>query len=73
LEKVGDNSYRLSLPPYMHIYSTLNVKNMKLYEPSMLNQGTEEQVLPIVDILAPEAQAKLAENIVFQKKLRTTK
>jgi hypothetical protein len=43
LEKVGDNAYRLSLPPYMHIYSVVNVENLKLYEPSMLDQETEEQ------------------------------
>jgi hypothetical protein len=42
LEKVGDNSYRLSLPPYMCIYSVVNVENLKLYEPSMLDQETEE-------------------------------
>jgi hypothetical protein len=37
LEKVGDNVYRLSLPPYMCIYSVVNVENLKLYEPSMLD------------------------------------
>jgi hypothetical protein len=37
LEKVGDNAYRLSLPPYMHIYSIVNMENLKLYEPSMLD------------------------------------
>jgi hypothetical protein len=36
LEKVGDNAYRLILPQYMHIYSVVNVDNLKLYEPSML-------------------------------------
>ena len=38
LEKVGDNSYRLSLPPYMNIYSVVNETKLKLYEPSMLDQ-----------------------------------
>jgi hypothetical protein len=38
VEKVGDNSYRFSLPPYMHIYSVVNVENLKLYEPPMLDQ-----------------------------------
>jgi hypothetical protein len=31
LEKVGDNTYKLSLPPYMCIYSLVNVENLKLY------------------------------------------
>jgi hypothetical protein len=30
LEKVGDNSYKLGLAPYMHIYSVMNVENLKL-------------------------------------------
>jgi hypothetical protein len=29
LEKVGDDSYKLSLPPYMLIYSIINVENVK--------------------------------------------
>jgi hypothetical protein len=42
LENVGDNSYIINLPPYIFIYSVVNVKNMKLYEPSMLDQENEE-------------------------------
>jgi hypothetical protein len=41
LDKLGDNDYRLSLPPYMHIYSVVNVKNLKLYDPSMLDKEEE--------------------------------
>ena len=37
LEKVGDNIYRLILHTCMHIYSIVNVENMKLYETSMLD------------------------------------
>ena len=38
LEKVGDNTYRLILPPYMCIYIVMNVENFKLYESSLLDQ-----------------------------------
>jgi hypothetical protein len=38
LEEVGDNAYRPNLPPYMCIYAIVNVKNLKIYEPSMLDQ-----------------------------------
>ena len=58
LDKVEDNSYRINLPPYMHIYSVVNVENMKLYEPSMLDKESE-QVLPSIEDLVAEAQAKL--------------
>jgi hypothetical protein len=54
LEKVGDNTYRLILPPHMHIYSIVNVENLKLYEPLMLDQE-EEQVIPSIKELAPNA------------------
>ena len=30
LEKSGTNSFRLDLPPYMQIYSIVNVENLKL-------------------------------------------
>jgi hypothetical protein len=42
LDKVGDNPYRLNVPPYMHIYLVVNVETMKLYEPFMLDKETEE-------------------------------
>jgi len=54
LEKVGDNSYRLILPPYICIYLVANVENLKLYEPSMLDQE-EEHVLAFVEDLALDA------------------
>jgi hypothetical protein len=51
LEKVGDNTYRLSLPPYMCIYSVVDVENLKLYDPSMLDQEEERvQVCPTFHI-----------------------
>jgi hypothetical protein len=61
LEKVGDNTYTLILPPYMHIYSIVDVENLKLYEPSMLDQE-EEQVLHSTQDLALDAQEKLVED-----------
>jgi hypothetical protein len=64
LEKVGDNTYIISLPPYMHIYLVVNVENLKLYEPSMLDQE-EEHVLHSIEDLAPYAQVELEEDIVL--------
>lgn len=56
----------------MCIYSIVNVENLKLYEPSMLDQE-EEQVLPFVEDLAPNSQAKLIEDAVLKKRNRTTR
>lgn len=52
LEKVVKNIYRLSLPPYKCIYSVVNVGNLKLYEPSMLDQE-EEMVLHTIEKITP--------------------
>jgi len=57
LEKVSDSSYRLILPPYMCIFSVVNVKNIKLYDPSMLDWETDEQVLPTIEDLSLESQS----------------
>jgi hypothetical protein len=64
LEKVGDNAYKLSIPPYMKIYSILNVENLKLYEPSMLDQE-EEKVLPSIEYLALDSQVELEEDTIL--------
>jgi len=56
----------------MHIYSVVNLENLKLYEPSMFDQE-EEQVLPSVEDLAPDAQAELTEDTILQKRSRITR
>jgi hypothetical protein len=72
LEKVGDNSYKLNIPPYMRIYSIVNVENVKLYETSMLDQE-EEKVLPSIEDLALDDWENLVEDMVLQKPSRTTR
>jgi hypothetical protein len=69
---VGDNSYRLSLPSYMHIFPVVNVENLKLYDPSMLDQE-EEQVLPTIEYIAPYSQEKWEEDTILQNNSRTTR
>ena len=36
LDKIGENAFRLVLPAYMQIYSIINVENLRLYEPSLI-------------------------------------
>lgn len=71
LEKVGDNAYQLNLPPYMCIFLVLNVENLKLYEPSMLDQE-EEYVLPFVEHLAPYTQKELKNDIFLKNSYKAT-
>ena len=37
----------------MHIYSLINVENLKVYEPSILNEDEEDQILFYIEYLAP--------------------
>jgi hypothetical protein len=57
----------------MHIYLVVNVDNLKIYEPSMLDQETEEQVLPTIEELPLETHIELVEDTFLQKKSRTTR
>ena len=72
LEKVGD-FYILTLPPYMCIYLVVNVENLKLYEPSMLDQEIDGNVLPTIKDLALEAWEELAKDTILYKKSKTTR
>jgi hypothetical protein len=71
LEKVGDNSYKLNRPPYMRIFIVVNVDNLKLYEPSMLDQD-EDQVLPSIEELLSDAHTKFLEDTDLENWSRTT-
>ena len=71
LDKMGDNSYRLSIPPYMHIYFVLNVKDVKLYESSMLD-NEHEQVLPSLEDLVLEDRTELKEDTFLQNNSKNT-
>jgi hypothetical protein len=41
IEQVNENAFRLKLPSYMQINSVVNVENLKLFEPSMLDEEEE--------------------------------
>ena len=71
-KKIGTNAFHLNLPPYMQIYSVLNVENLKLYEPPMiLDEDTDIQV-PSVDELLPEYTSELLEDVILDRNVRTS-
>jgi hypothetical protein len=49
----------------------VNVENLKLYEPSMLNQE-EEQVLPSIEDLTIDSHVELEEETILKNQSRTT-
>jgi hypothetical protein len=73
LEKSGTNAFRLDLPPYRHIYSVLNVENLKLFEPPIIVDQYEEVSIPLVDEFSPEYLDELQEYIILDRKTRTSR
>ena len=73
LEKIGTNSFRLELLPYMQIYSVVNVENLKLYEPPMIMDERENVLFPSVDEFAPEYMDELKEDVILDRKTRTSR
>ena len=50
IKKVGNNAFQLDLPSYMQIYSVVNVENLHLYEPHLIDdQGSDVQLHSIED------------------------
>jgi hypothetical protein len=72
LEKSGTNAFHLDLPPYMQIYSVVNVENLKLFEPPMIMDQDEEVSIPLVDEFSPEYLDELQEDIILDRRTRTS-
>ncbi|XP_059070324.1 uncharacterized protein LOC131859999 [Cryptomeria japonica] len=73
LEKIGTNAFRLNLPPYMQIYSVVNVENLKLYEPPVIFEEEATIQIPSVDDLALEYMNVLQEDVILDRNVRSSK
>jgi len=49
LDKIGTNAFLLELPPYMQIYSVVNMENLILYEPPMIKDQGENVHIPTIE------------------------
>ena len=68
LDKIGTNAFRLDLPPYMQIYSVVDVENLRLYEPSMIVYEDENVQVPSVDDFALEYLNELQQDAILDWK-----
>ena len=57
----------------MHIYSVVNVENLKLYEPPMIIDPKEDKYIPIIDYLAPEYMNELHEGTILDMKVHSSR
>jgi hypothetical protein len=72
LENIGTNAFRLDFPPYMQMYSVMNVENLKLYEPPMILDQDESSQVPSIEDFPPEYLNELQEDIILERKTRTS-
>ena len=72
LEKIGENAFRLDLSAYMHIYLVVNTKNLRLFEPSLIEDPEEKSQLPSIDDMLPKYHNELHEDTILDRKVRTT-
>ena len=57
----------------MHFYSVVNANCLRLFEPSMIEDPEEKSQLPFIDDLLSESLNELQEDIVLDRKVRTTR
>jgi hypothetical protein len=72
LENIGTNAFCLDLPSYMQMYSVVNVENLKLYEPPMIMDEDESVQVLTVDDFAPEYLDELHEDVILDRRIRTS-
>ena len=68
LDNVDNNDFLLELPPYMKMYSIVNVENLKLYEPPMIVDQDVQVQVPYVDEFSPEYLNELQEDAILDNK-----
>jgi hypothetical protein len=73
VDKVGNNAFRLDLPPYMQMYAVVNVENLKLYEPPLIDDQGEHVQIPSIDDFSPEYLTELQEDTILDRRMRTSK
>jgi hypothetical protein len=73
LENIGNNAFCLDLPPYMRMYAVVNVDNLRLYEPPLIDDQGEHVQIPSIDDFSPEYLSKLHEDTILDMRMRTSK
>jgi hypothetical protein len=73
LEKIGNNAFCLDLPPYMKMYAIVNVENLRLHEPPLIDDQGEHAHIPSIDDFSPECLSELHEDTILDRKIRTLK
>ena len=57
----------------MQIYSVVSVENLKLYEPPMIMDPSENVSISSVDEIAPQYLDELNQDVILDKRIRTSR
>jgi hypothetical protein len=73
IPKIISNSFHLDLLPYMQMYAVVNVENLKLYEPLLIDDHGEHVRIPSIDDFSLEYLTELHEDTILERRMRTSK
>ena len=73
IKQVGNNEFQLDLPSYMQMYSIVNVKNLRLYEPPLIDDQGSDIQLPSIEVFSPEFMDELNEDAILDRRTHTSK
>ena len=73
LKQVGNNPFQLDLPSYMQMYSVVNVENLRLYEPPLIDDSENHVQLPSIEYFLPEFLDELREDAILDRRTCTSR
>ena len=73
MENIGENAFKLDLPSYMQIYSVVNVENLRLYEPPLIEYRGEPIKIPSIEYSSPKYLDELEQETILDRRRRTSK
>lgn len=73
IENIDNNAFKLDLPSYMQIYSIFNAKNLRLYEPPLIEDQAKNMQVPSIEEFSLEFLDELQQDIILDRSTRTTK
>jgi hypothetical protein len=57
----------------MQMYATVNVENLRLYDPTLIYDQGDHVRIPSIDDLSPKYLSKLYEDTILDRKIRNSK
>ena len=73
IKKVGNNAFQLDFPSYMQLYSVVNVENLCLHEPPLIDDQGSDIQLPSIEDFSPKCLDELKEDSILDRRTHTSK